>query len=66
MGPTTELTADQLTGNRSTTTTNATTTTTSATARRARRTRRTPSQISTVSLPMYMKEPGEQELVIFR
>lgn len=31
-----------------------------------RRTRRTPSQISTHSLPVYMKEPGEQELVIFR
>jgi hypothetical protein len=35
------------------------------TARRPRRTRRTPSQISTTSLPAYMKEPGEQELVIF-
>ncbi|KAI0267457.1 hypothetical protein BC834DRAFT_1040746 [Gloeopeniophorella convolvens] len=32
--------------------------------RRARRTRRTPSQISTRSLPAYMKEPGEHELVI--
>jgi hypothetical protein len=35
-------------------------------ARRARRTRRTPSQISTKSLPVYMKEPGEQEVVIYR
>ncbi|KIJ63613.1 hypothetical protein HYDPIDRAFT_188400, partial [Hydnomerulius pinastri MD-312] len=34
--------------------------------RRRRRPRRTPSQISTKSLPPYMKEPGEQELVIFR
>ncbi|KAJ7164931.1 hypothetical protein C8R46DRAFT_301000 [Mycena filopes] len=37
-----------------------------APARRARRPRRTPSQISTVSLPAYMKEPGEQELVVSR
>ncbi|KAF9034649.1 hypothetical protein BDZ89DRAFT_1062373 [Hymenopellis radicata] len=35
-------------------------------ARRTRRPRRTPSQISTISLPVYMKEPGELELVIFR
>lgn len=34
--------------------------------RTGRRARRTPSQISTKSLPAYMKEPGEQELVIFR
>ncbi|KAI0340473.1 hypothetical protein BDW22DRAFT_1431062 [Trametopsis cervina] len=40
--------------------------TTQGTARRARRNRRTPSQISTRSLPAYMKEPGEQELVIYR
>lgn len=69
MAPTTELTADQLTGNTSSTTTNGTaaaTTTASNRPRRARRTQRTPSQISTASLPMYMKEPGEQELVIFR
>ena len=33
---------------------------------RVRRTRRTPSQMSTTSLPVYMKEPGAQELVIFR
>ncbi|KAH7925328.1 hypothetical protein BV22DRAFT_1129086 [Leucogyrophana mollusca] len=35
-------------------------------AGRRRRPRRTPSQISTKSLPPYMKEPGEQELVIIR
>ncbi|KAJ7253075.1 hypothetical protein B0H12DRAFT_603312 [Mycena haematopus] len=35
-------------------------------APRTRRPRRTPSQISTVSLPAYMKEPGEQELVVSR
>jgi hypothetical protein len=34
--------------------------------RRSRRARRTPSQISTKSLPAYMKEPGDQELVIIR
>ena len=33
---------------------------------RRRRNRRTPSQISTRSLPIYMKEPGEQEIVIVR
>ncbi|OCH94590.1 hypothetical protein OBBRIDRAFT_884598 [Obba rivulosa] len=38
----------------------------SARTRRPRRTRRTPSQISTRSLPVYMKEPGEQEVVIIR
>lgn len=32
--------------------------------RRTRRTRRTPSQISTVSLPVYNKEAGAQELVV--
>ncbi|KAF8208254.1 hypothetical protein K438DRAFT_1930637 [Mycena galopus ATCC 62051] len=37
-----------------------------APTRRPRRARRTPSQISTVSLPAYMKEPGEQELVVSR
>ncbi|KAG9313782.1 hypothetical protein JVU11DRAFT_6142 [Chiua virens] len=31
-----------------------------------RRPRRTPSQVSTKSLPPYMKEPGDQELVLFR
>ncbi|KAJ7291336.1 hypothetical protein C8J57DRAFT_214585 [Mycena rebaudengoi] len=33
---------------------------------RSRHPRRTPSQISTVSLPAYMKEPGDQELVVSR
>ncbi|KAI6041516.1 hypothetical protein EDC04DRAFT_2893000 [Pisolithus marmoratus] len=33
---------------------------------RRRRPRRTPSQISTKSLPPYMKEPGDHELVIYR
>ncbi|KAJ7883256.1 hypothetical protein B0H13DRAFT_2046987 [Mycena leptocephala] len=53
-----ELTAEQLAGsiNRAP----------GAPARRPRRPRRTPSQISTVSLPAYMKEPGEQELVVSR
>ncbi|KAF9530537.1 hypothetical protein CPB83DRAFT_850498 [Crepidotus variabilis] len=35
-------------------------------ARRPRRQRRTPSQISVTSLPEYMKEPGDEEVVIFR
>ena len=35
-------------------------------SRRTRRNRRTPSQISTRSLPVYMKEPGEHEVVIYR
>ncbi|OCB91628.1 hypothetical protein A7U60_g1127 [Sanghuangporus baumii] len=34
--------------------------------RPGRRNGRTPSQMSTHSLPVYMKEPGDQELVIFR
>jgi hypothetical protein len=36
------------------------------TNRRTGRNRRTPSQISTRSLPAYMKEPGELELVIIQ
>ena len=36
------------------------------TTRRPRRPRRTPSQMSVTSLPPYNKEPGEEELVIFR
>ena len=36
------------------------------TNRRSGRNRRTPSQISTRSLPVYMKEPGELELVIIQ
>jgi hypothetical protein len=55
-----EVTAEQLAGR----TPNNTQTNTQA--RRPRRTRRTPSQISTASLPLYMKEPGDQELVIYR
>jgi hypothetical protein len=51
-----EVTADQLAGR----------TSAPSNRRRSRRTRRTPSQISTTSLPLYMKEPGDQELVIFR
>ncbi|THH11139.1 hypothetical protein EW146_g8142 [Bondarzewia mesenterica] len=35
-------------------------------ARNRRNNRRTPSQISTRSLPVYMKEPGEHELVIIQ
>ncbi len=61
----TELTAEQLAGsiNRNTTANgNATPTR----PRRTRRARRTPSQVSTTSLPAYMKEPGELELVIVR
>jgi hypothetical protein len=57
-----EVTAEQLAGSINA---NAATTNTGR-ARRNRRPRRTPSQISTTSLPAYMKEPGEQELVIFR
>ncbi|KAF4603212.1 hypothetical protein EYR38_003622 [Pleurotus pulmonarius] len=56
-------TANATTGNGNTTTT---TTVTGARPRRTRRPRRTPSQVSTTSLPAYMKEPGEQELVIYR
>ncbi|KAJ7063643.1 hypothetical protein C8F01DRAFT_1133785 [Mycena amicta] len=58
MPATRELTAEQLAGsiNRNP----------AAPARPSRRPRRTPSQISTVSLPAYMKEPGEMELVVTR
>ncbi|KAJ7135362.1 hypothetical protein C8R43DRAFT_614621 [Mycena crocata] len=57
MPVTRELTAEQLAGsiNRA-----------PAAPARTRRPRRTPSQISTISLPAYMKEPGEQELVVSR
>lgn len=64
-----ELTAEQLAGsiNRNTSANgNAAGAATPARTRRNRRARRTPSQISTTSLPAYMKEPGEQELVIIR
>ncbi|KAI0649946.1 hypothetical protein C8Q79DRAFT_1006267 [Trametes meyenii] len=63
-----EVTADQLAGtNGGAAGANATNATGGANrSRRPRRTRRTPSQISTHSLPAYMKEPGEQEIVIVR
>ncbi|KAK7678054.1 hypothetical protein QCA50_018995 [Cerrena zonata] len=66
-----EITADQLAGGDATAaaaTTDGTAANNGTTraARRPRRTRRTPSQISTKSLPAYMKEPGDQELVIIR
>ncbi|TDL19491.1 hypothetical protein BD410DRAFT_792107 [Rickenella mellea] len=61
-----ELTADQLAGRSGTTPTNNATTGNAGTRPRTRRPRRTPSQISTTSLPVYNKEPGDQELVIFR
>ncbi|KAF9781348.1 hypothetical protein BJ322DRAFT_270985 [Thelephora terrestris] len=54
-GQTRELTAEDLaSGTRPTNT------------RRQRRPRRTPSQVSTRSLPAYMKEPGDNEVVIYR
>jgi len=58
-----ELTAEQLAGaiNGDAATNNATRRT-----RRPRRPRRTPSQMSVTSLPEYMKEPGAEEVVIFR
>lgn len=56
-----ELTAEQLAG-----TINAGVPAPTPRTRRNRRPRRTPSQISTISLPAYAKEPGEQEVVIFR
>lgn len=60
-----ELTAADLTGATPPTTTT-TTATTTTTTRRQRRPRRTPSQVSTKSLPAYMKEPGDHEVVIYR
>ena len=56
-GDTRELTAADLTG---------ATRPTSTTTRRPRRPRRTPSQVSTKSLPAYMREPGDYEVVIYR
>lgn len=55
-----ELTAADLAGDARTTT--------AATRRprRSRRPRRTPSQVSTKSLPAYMAEPGDHEVVIYR
>jgi hypothetical protein len=59
-----DLTAEDIAGTAATT--QAQTAATARTERRARRNRRTPSQISTRSLPAYMKEPGELELVIIQ
>ena len=59
-----DLTAEEIAGTAATNQADAAATT--RTERRARRTRRTPSQISTRSLPAYMKEPGEHELVIIQ
>ena len=59
-----DLTAEEIAG--TTATNQATAATATRTERRARRNRRTPSQISTRSLPAYMKEPGEHELVIIQ
>ncbi|KAH9030507.1 hypothetical protein EDB85DRAFT_1428512 [Lactarius pseudohatsudake] len=59
-----DLTAEEIAG--TTATTQAQTAAAARTDRRARRNRRTPSQISTRSLPAYMKEPGELELVIIQ
>lgn len=63
-----ELTADQLAGsiNRNVNNANNANNTTNGRPRRTRRPRRTPSQISTTSLPAYMKDPGEHELVVYR
>lgn len=44
----------------------ATTANQNASSNQRRRPRRTPSQVSTKSLPPYMKEPGDHELVIYR
>ncbi|KAI0251833.1 hypothetical protein BJV78DRAFT_1207095 [Lactifluus subvellereus] len=59
-----DLTAEEIAGTAATNQAQATAP--SRPERRARRTRRTPSQISTRSLPAYMKEPGEHELVIIQ
>ena len=59
-----DLTAEEIAGTAATDQANAAAA--NRTERRPRRTRRTPSQISTRSLPMYMKEPGELELVIIQ
>jgi hypothetical protein len=60
-----DLTAEEIAGTAATDQAQA-----ASTARTNRRTgrnnRRTPSQISTRSLPAYMKEPGEEELVIIQ
>ncbi|KAF8579960.1 hypothetical protein K439DRAFT_339384 [Ramaria rubella] len=59
----TQLTAAQLHGGSAST---GTATETGSAARRARRNRRTASQISTRSLPAYMEDPGDSEMVLAR
>ena len=59
-----DLTAEEIAGTAGTDQANAETA--ARTNRRTGRNRRTPSQISTRSLPVYMKEPGELELVIIQ
>lgn len=61
-----ELTADQLVNNGNGNNTSTGANGAANRGRRPRRTRRTPSQISTHSLPAYMKEPGDEEIVIVR
>lgn len=61
-----EVTAEQLAGRTSTGVTTAPGGAVTAGRTRRARPRRTPSQISTHSLPLYNKEPGDQELVIYR
>ena len=58
-----ELTAQQLAGSSLDVTTDGAAV---PRTRRARRANRRASQISTHSLPVYMKEPGEQEVIIYR
>ncbi|GJE93176.1 hypothetical protein PsYK624_093350 [Phanerochaete sordida] len=58
-----ELTAQQLVGSDTDVTTDGAA---PVRTRRSRRANRRASQISTHSLPVYMKEPGEREVVIFR
>ena len=59
------LTAEEIAGTAATNQAQAATATRTP-RRTGRNNRRTPSQISTRSLPAYMKEPGEQELVIIQ
>lgn len=62
-----EVTAAQLTGVAANVSTSNTTTNANSGSRTGRRrNRRRTSQRSTTSLPAYMKEPGDMELVIFR
>ncbi|KAH8112348.1 hypothetical protein DFH11DRAFT_1545724 [Phellopilus nigrolimitatus] len=61
-----EVTASQLAGHSNSSNNTGGLSATIRAVRNPRRTRRTASQMSTTSLPVYMKEPGAQELVIFR